>query len=106
MAIGALTSAVASLYSSGLDEYDIAQPLPYIRRHPAWAQHGAGRIIVLDPDGREVAAIPVPGSQPTNVAFGEPDFASLIVTELHTAAVYRLHLGVPGQPLFGGYFQR
>lgn len=70
------------------------------------AQHGAGRIIVLDPAGREVDAIAVPGSQPTNVAFGGPDFASLIITEVHSAAVYRMHLGVAGQPLFGGYLHR
>ena len=70
------------------------------------AQHGAGRVVVLDPAGREVDAIPVPGKQPTNVAFGGPDFASLIVTEVETAAVYRLDLGVPGQPLFGGPGQR
>ena len=70
------------------------------------AHHGAGRIVVLDPDGRTVAEIPVPGRQPTNVAFGGDDFSSLIITEVQTAAVYRIPLGVPGQPLFGGFRHR
>jgi len=64
------------------------------------------RLCVLDPDGREVDAIAVPGRQPTNVAFGGPDFSSLVVTEVQTGAVYRTHLGVRGQPLFGGLFHR
>ncbi|HEV7216682.1 MAG TPA: SMP-30/gluconolactonase/LRE family protein, partial [Chloroflexota bacterium] len=70
------------------------------------AQHGAGRVIVLDPAGRELDAIAVPGSRPTNVAFAGPDFAALVVTEVQTAGVYRLNLGVPGQPLFGVAFHR
>jgi gluconolactonase len=70
------------------------------------AQHGAGRVVVLDPDGRALDAIPVPGRQPTNVAFGGDDVSSLIVTEVQTAAVYRIPVGVAGQPLFGGFRHR
>lgn len=70
------------------------------------AHHGAGRVVVLNADGREVDSLAVPGRQPTNVAFGGPDFASLIVTEVQTGAVYRTHLGVKGQPLFGGLYHR
>jgi gluconolactonase len=70
------------------------------------AHHGEGRVVVLSPDGREVDVIAVPGRQPTNVAFGGPDFSSLVVTEVQTGAVYRTHLGVRGQPLFGGLSHR
>lgn len=67
------------------------------------AQHGAGRVVVLDPVGQQIAQIAVPGRQPTNVAFGGAAFATLIVTEVQTAAVYGADLGVVGQPLFGGF---
>jgi gluconolactonase len=66
------------------------------------AHHGEGRVDVLDPDGREVDHIPVPGRQVTNVAFGGPDFTTLVITEVETASVYRVKLGVKGQRLFGG----
>lgn len=66
------------------------------------AHHGEGRVDVFDPDGREMDRIPVPGRQVTNVAFGGPDFDVLAITEVETASVYRLKLGVKGQPLYGG----
>ncbi|HVC34403.1 MAG TPA: SMP-30/gluconolactonase/LRE family protein [Chloroflexota bacterium] len=66
------------------------------------AQHGAGRVVVLDADGREVDEIQTPGRQPTNVAFGGPGFDTLAITEVQTASVYRVKLGVKGQRLFGG----
>lgn len=77
-----------------------AQGLLYV------AHHGEGRVDVLDPDGREVGRIPVPGRQVTNVAFGGPDFDVLAITEVETASVYRLKLGVTGQRLFGGWNHR
>lgn len=70
------------------------------------AHHGEGCVVVLSPDGHEVDSIAVPGRQPTNVAFGGPDVSSLIVTEVQSGAVYRIHVGVKGQPLFGGLFHR
>lgn len=70
------------------------------------AHHGEGRVVVLDSAGREVEQIPTPGRQPTNVAFGGPDFDTLIVTEVETRSVYRVKLGVKGQPLFGGFHHR
>ena len=70
------------------------------------AQHGNGRVLILDPDGREVDAIPVPGAKPTNVAFGGPGYESLVITEVATASLYRMRLGVKGQQLFGGLRSR
>jgi len=64
------------------------------------AHWGEGRVEVLDPVGRVAGHIPVPGRNPTNVAFGGPDFRTLVITEVQTAAVYRVEMDVPGQPLF------
>ncbi len=65
------------------------------------AHHGEGRIDVFDRDGRELDQIPIPGRQPTNVAFGGANFDDLFITEVETASVYRVHLGSRGQRLFG-----
>ena len=52
---------------------------------------------VIAPAGEVIAELPVPGKNPTNVDFWED---SLYVTETETGAVYRLEIGVEGQPLF------
>ena len=70
------------------------------------AHHGEGRVDVLDQQGREVDHISVPGRQVTNVAFGGPDLDTLTITEVESASVYRLKLGVKGQRLFGGLHHR
>ena len=59
-----------------------------------------GRVDVIDPSGRQVDEIPVPGAKPTNVAFGGPDRSTLVITEVETASLYQVRVGVPGQPLF------
>jgi len=56
-----------------------------------------GIIAVVDPAGRLVARLPAGGSLPSNVAFWNH---SLYVTEDETGAVFRLDVGVRGQPLF------
>ena len=70
------------------------------------AHHGESRVVVLDSNGLEVEQIRVPGRYPTNVAFGGPELDVLVITEVETASVYRVKLGVKGQPLFGGLGHR
>jgi gluconolactonase len=64
------------------------------------AHHGAGRVDVVDRSGVVFDQIPVPGSKPTNVAFGGPDNRTLVVTEVETATVYQARALVPGAPLW------
>lgn len=57
-------------------------------------------VYVVNPEGDTVAILPMPGPQVTNLAFwGE----SLYVTEGSIAGVWRLDIGVRGQPLFAGW---
>lgn len=65
------------------------------------AHHGEGRIDVFNPEGRQVDEIPVPGMQPTNVAFGGHDRKTLIVTEVSTGSLYWADMKIAGQRLFG-----
>jgi gluconolactonase len=65
------------------------------------AHFGAGRVDVLDPQGRELAPVPAPGQRPTNCAFGGPERRTLVVTEVETGGGYRIGRDVPGLPLFG-----
>jgi gluconolactonase len=64
------------------------------------AHFGAGRVDVVDPSGLVFDQIPVPGSKPTNVAFGGPDNRTLVVTEVETGSVYQARALVPGAPLW------
>lgn len=66
------------------------------------AHYGAGSVDVFDPEGHPVEPIPVPGPNVTNVAFGGPDGATLVITEISTSSVYRVEMGIPGQPLNDG----
>jgi gluconolactonase len=65
------------------------------------AHYSQGRLDLLDPTGRIIDAIPVPGPEPTNLAFGGPARRTLIVTENSTGTVYRAEVVTPGAPLFG-----
>lgn len=65
------------------------------------AHYDGGRIDVVDPAGRVIDAIPTPGPQPTNVAFGGPGRRTLAVTENATGSVYTAEVAVPGAPLWG-----
>ncbi|HEY3112013.1 MAG TPA: SMP-30/gluconolactonase/LRE family protein [Chloroflexota bacterium] len=64
------------------------------------AHFGAGRVDVIDQSGLVFDQIAVPGSKPTNVAFGGPDNRTLVVTEVETASVYHARALVPGAPLW------
>jgi gluconolactonase len=65
------------------------------------AQYGGGCVNVIAPDGALLDPIPVPGRNVTNCAFGGPDRRTLVITEVETAALYRVRVRVPGLPLFG-----
>ena len=65
------------------------------------AHYGAGRIDLIDPSGHVVDVLPVPGAEPTNLAFGGPDRRTLVVSENATRSVYRAEVVVPGHPLYG-----
>ncbi len=62
------------------------------------AHYGKSAVAVIAPTGEVIEELPVSGKNPTNVAFWDD---SLYVTETETGAVYRLDIGVKGQPLFG-----
>jgi gluconolactonase len=65
------------------------------------AHWGGGRVDILDPAGRVVDAIAVPGRHPTNCAFGGADRRTLVITEVETGGLYRVRVRLPGLPLFG-----
>ena len=46
----------------------------------------AGQIVRLDPRGREIGAISLPVSRPTNLAFCGPDLSTLVVTSMSRGA--------------------
>ncbi len=65
------------------------------------AHYGGGKVAIFDPAGDLVNAIPIPGSQVTNVAFGGADRRTLVITDVETGSIYQTRVAVPGQPLFG-----
>jgi sugar lactone lactonase YvrE len=66
------------------------------------AHFSGGVVDIFGSDGSLVDQIPVPGSKPTNVAFGGPDNKTLVITEVETHSVYRVQLDVAGQRLNDG----
>ncbi|MBN1286111.1 MAG: SMP-30/gluconolactonase/LRE family protein [Anaerolineae bacterium] len=63
------------------------------------AHYGASKVTVVDTTGEAIDALPTPGANPTNVAFG-PDGA-LYATEVERGEVVRFALGIAGQALYG-----
>jgi gluconolactonase len=63
------------------------------------AHHGGGRVDIFSSDGERIDEIAIPGASVTNCAFGGPNQDTLFVTEVDTASVYSISLGVSGQPL-------
>jgi gluconolactonase len=66
------------------------------------AHFNGGRVDVFDRTGQKVDEIRVPGSKPTNVAFGGSDNKDLVITEVETGSLYRVRINVAGQPLHDG----
>lgn len=58
---------------------------------------GAGRVAVIDPEGREIASHPVPARQVTCTAFGGADFGTLYVTSAAVALAQPLIAREPDQ---------
>jgi gluconolactonase len=65
------------------------------------AHYGGGRVAIFSPAGEMIDAIPVPGANVTNVAFGGPDRRTLVITDVDTASLYQTRVAVPGLALFG-----
>jgi gluconolactonase len=55
------------------------------------AQFGAGKIQVVNPDGRVLTTLQAGGANPTNVAFSR-DYKTLYVTEVETKSIYKIDL--------------
>jgi gluconolactonase len=66
------------------------------------AHFSGGVVDIFGSDGSLVDQITVPGSKPTNVAFGGPDNKTLVITEVETQSLYRVRLDVAGQRLNDG----
>jgi len=60
------------------------------------AQFGAGKILVVSPDGKVWRSYPAGGRNPTNVEFGGKDNRTLYITETETNAVYTIRAPYPG----------
>ncbi|MBN1352739.1 SMP-30/gluconolactonase/LRE family protein [candidate division KSB1 bacterium] len=63
------------------------------------AHFGGAAVYVLAADGSLKQKLTAPGKKPTNVEFGGSDLRTLYLTEVETAAVYRLSVEIPGLPL-------
>jgi sugar lactone lactonase YvrE len=70
------------------------------------AHHGESRVDVFDRNGREIDRLLLPGKQVTNVAFGGINDDEVAITEVASASVYRVRVGVKGQQLYGGWRHR
>ncbi len=59
------------------------------------ASHAAGQVIVLSPEGKQIAQVQV-APRTTNVAFGGPDHRTLLITA--GSGIYSLRAEIPGFP--------
>lgn len=57
------------------------------------AQHGGGKIHIVEPDGRVSRSLDAGGQKPTNVAFSH-DFKTLYITETQTKAIYKIDISL------------
>lgn len=58
---------------------------------------GNGLVLKLSPAGKELARIPLPGNNPTNVAFGGPDGRTCFVTVADLGNIHRFETDAPGR---------
>jgi gluconolactonase len=62
------------------------------------------RLVVLDRDGKLSTLLDDPTGKrmdlPTNCAFGGPEFDDLYIASLRSDHIPKLHIGVPGHPLY------
>ena len=65
------------------------------------AHFGGGKVAIFGPSGEMTGAIPVPGANVTNVAFGGPDRRTVVITEVATSSLYQTRVEIPGLALFG-----
>lgn len=65
------------------------------------AHFGGGKVAIFDPTGQMTGAIPIPGANVTNVAFGGPDRRTVVITDVETASLYQTRVETPGLALFG-----
>jgi gluconolactonase len=59
---------------------------------------GPGGIHVIDPSGKLLGRMLIPGGHTTNIAWGDDDWRSLYMTTYH--AVFRARLEIPGVPVW------
>ena len=59
---------------------------------------GPGGVHVLDPNGKLLGRLFIPGGHTTNIAWGDDDWCSLYMTTYH--AVFRTRLNIPGVPVW------
>ena len=59
---------------------------------------GPGGVHVIDPGGKLMGRLLIPGGHTTNIAWGDDDWCSLYMTTYH--AVFRTRLNIPGVPVW------
>ena len=64
------------------------------------AHFGTGTVFVIDPMGKIIREIKIPGKKATNVEFGGEDMKTLFITDAETNAVYKTEVGIAGLQLF------
>lgn len=64
------------------------------------ATMGPGLVTVLDREGKTIRTIKLPGSDVTNVEFGDKDYKTLYITEAKRGEVYKIEVEIGGLPLF------
>jgi len=59
-------------------------------------RYSKGTVVKLDPTGRQLAEIRLPGKKPSNIAFGGPDGRTAYVTEVENGQLLQFRVARPG----------